>query len=117
MHVMSDGIMFARTVVPSIIINIGIVSIVSAAMGHRVRRLVMHVVCNHVILASAVLPSIIINIGIVSIVSMIRVMVFVHVRRVIVDIQQCVYLVVIVIMVRRVVYVVRWCVYVSVCVL
>ena len=37
MHVMSVVIMFAREVVPSIIIDIGIASIVSAAMDHRVR--------------------------------------------------------------------------------
>ena len=36
MHVTSVGIMFAHKVVPSIII-IGIVSMVSAAMDHRVR--------------------------------------------------------------------------------
>ena len=116
MHVMRDEVMFARAVAPSIIISIGIVSIVSAAMGRRVRMLDMHVVCNHTIPASAVLPSIIISIGIVSIVSMIRVMVFVHVWCVMVDIQQSVYLVVIVIMVRRVVYVVQSVVHV-VCVL
>ena len=79
MHVMCDAIMFARTVVPSIIISIGIVSIVSAAMGHRVRVLDMHVVCDHIVPASAVLPSIIISNGIVSIVSMVCVMVVVHV--------------------------------------